>query len=80
MRRIVIPAPGCGADAITYLRRIFRLHADGLTSGEQVAFVFDLERFPFAAAIFQSLLAETSFTVIAMREENGARVFEARKG
>jgi hypothetical protein len=80
MRRIVIGAPGCGADTITYLRRIFQLHAEELKPGEQVAFVFDAERFPFAAAIFESLLAGACFTVVAMREEDGIRVFEARKG
>ncbi len=80
MRRIVICAPGCGADTITYLRRIFRMHAEELKPSERVAFVLDAERFPFAAAIVESLLAGAGFTVLAMREEHGTRVFEARKG
>ncbi len=79
MRRIVIRTPGCGADTITYLRRIFRLHAEELKSGEQVAFVFDAERFPFAAAIFESLMALAGLTMVAMREEDGTRVVEARR-
>jgi hypothetical protein len=79
MRRIFIRAPGCGADTITYLRRIFRLHAEELKPGEEVAFVFDAERFPFAAAIFASLMGSAGLTMIAVREEDGTRVVEARR-
>ena len=79
MRRIVIRAPGCGADTITYLRRIFRMHAEELKPGERVVFVLDAERFPFAVAIVASLLAGAGFTVLAMRDEDGTRVFQARR-
>ncbi|MGH7369981.1 MAG: hypothetical protein ACREIN_03755 [Candidatus Methylomirabilaceae bacterium] len=80
MRRIVVRAPGCGADTITYLRRIFRMHAGELQPDERVVFVLDAERFPFAAAIVESLLAGAGFTVLSVREEDGTRAFEARKG
>lgn len=80
MQRIVVRAPGCGADTITYLRRIFRMHAEELKPGECVVFVLDAERFPFAAAIVESLLAEAGFTVLSIREEDGTRVFEVLKG
>ena len=80
MRRIVVRAPACSADTITYLKRVFRIHAEELKQGERVEFVFDAERFPFAAAIFESLMAGAGFKVIGAREEGEARVFEAEKG
>jgi len=79
MQRIVIRAPTCSADSITYLKRVFRLHAEELKQGERVEFAFDAERFPFAEAIFESLLAGAGFRGVAAREENGTRVFEAEK-
>lgn len=78
MRRIVVRAPACG-DSITLLRRVFRIHAEELQAGDRVEFVFDAERFPFAAAIFESLMAGAGLKVIGLREENGSRVFEAEK-
>jgi len=79
MQRIVVRAPACGADIITYLKRVFRIHAEELQSGERVEFVFDAERFSFAAAIFESLTAGAGLRLIASREEDGSRVFEVEK-
>ncbi len=78
MRRIVVRAPACG-DSITLLRRVFRIHAEELQAGDRVEFVFDAERFPFAAAIFESLMSGAGLKVIGLREENGSRVFEVEK-
>jgi hypothetical protein len=80
MRRIVVRAPACGADIITYLKRVFRLHAEELQPGEQAEFVFDAERFPFAEAIFESLMAAAGLRIIAARAEDGTRLFAAEKG
>ncbi len=79
MQRIVVRAPACGADIVTYLKRVFRIHAEELQAGERVEFVFDAERFSFAAAIFESLMAGAGLRLIAAREGEGARVFEAEK-
>ena len=78
MRRIVVRAPACG-DSIALLRRVFRIHAEELKQGERIEFVFDAERFPFAAAIFESLMAGAGLKVIGAREEGESRVFEAEK-
>jgi len=80
MRRIAIRAPACGADIITYLKRVFRIHAEELQPGEQVEFAFDAERFPFADPIFESLMAAAGLRMIAARAEDGTRVFAAEKG
>ena len=79
MRRIVVRAPACGADIITYLKRVLRIHAEELQAGERVEFVFDLERFSFAAAVFESLMAGAGLKVVSARDVDGARVFEAEK-
>jgi len=78
MRRIVVRAPACG-DSIAFLRRVFRIHAEELNQGERVEFVFDGERFPFPAAIFESLLAGAGFKLITSNGEDGTRIFEAEK-
>ncbi len=78
MRRIVVRAPACG-DSIALLRRVFRIHAEELQAGERVEFTVDAERFPFAAAIFESLMAGAGLKLIGAREEDGARVFEVEK-
>ena len=78
MRRIVVRAPACG-DSITLLRRVFRIHAEELQAGDRVEFSFDAERFPFAAAIFQSLMTGAGLKLITAREEGGTRIFEAEK-
>ena len=80
MRRIVVRAPACGADIITYLKRVFRLHAEELQPGERAEFVFDAERFPFAEAIFESLMAAAGLRMIAARAEDGTRIVAAEKG
>ena len=79
MQRIVVRPPACGADIIIYLKRVFRIHAEELQGGERVEFVFDAERFSFAAAIFESLMACARLRLIAGREEDGSRVFEVEK-
>ncbi len=79
MRRIVVKAPACGADIITYLKRVFRIHAEELQAGERVALSFDAERFPFALAIFESLMTTAGMRVVGTREEDGDRVFEIEK-
>jgi hypothetical protein len=80
MRRIVVRPPACSADSITYLTRVFRIHVEELKEGEQVEFAFDAERFPFADAIFESLMKRAGLKVIAARIEGGTRVFAAEKG
>ena len=80
MRRIVVRAPACGADIITYLKRVFRIHAEELQPGERAEFVFDAERFPFAEAIFESLMKAAGLRLIAARAEDGTRVVAAEKG
>jgi hypothetical protein len=80
MRRIIVRAPACSADSITYLTRVFRIHAEELKPGEQVEFVFDAERFPFADAIFESLMKSAGLRAIAARTDGGIRVFAAEKG
>ena len=80
MRRIVVRAPACSADSINYLTRVFRIHAEELQPGEHVEFAFDAERFPFADAIFESLMKAAGLRVIAARAEDGTRVFAAEKG
>jgi hypothetical protein len=80
MRRIVVRAPACGADIITYLKRVFRIHAEELQPGERAEFVFDAERFPFAEAIFESLMAAAGLRMIGVRAEDGTRVFAAERG
>ena len=79
MRRIVVRAPACSADIITYLKRTFRIHAEELQPGERVEFVFDAERFQFPAAIFESLLGSVGLKVCSIHEEADGRVFEAEK-
>ncbi len=78
MRRIVVRPPACG-DSIALLRRVFRIHAEELQAGERVEFTFDAERFPFAAAIFESVMAGAGLRLITAREEDGSRVFEVEK-
>jgi ubiquinone/menaquinone biosynthesis C-methylase UbiE len=80
MRRIVVRALACGADIITYLKRVFRLHAEELKPGAKVEFVCNAERFPFADAIFESLMAAAGLRVIASRTDGGTRVFAVEKG
>jgi hypothetical protein len=80
MRRIVVRAPACGADIITYLKRVFRIHAEELQPGERAEFVFDAERFPFAEAIFESLMAAAGLRMIGVRAEGGTRIVAAEKG
>jgi hypothetical protein len=80
MRRIAIRAPACGADIITYLKRVFRIHAEELQPGEQAEFVFDAERFPFADAIFESLMAAAGLRMFGARVVEGTRIFAAEKG
>ena len=79
MRRIVVRAPPCGADIITYLKRVLRIHAEELRAGERAEFVFDPERFSFAAAVFESLMTGAGLKVVGAREEDRARIFEAEK-
>ncbi len=79
MQRIVVRAPACGADIITYLKRVLRIHAEELQAGERVEFAFDAERFPFATAIFESVMTGAGLRLIAAREEDGSRVFEVEK-
>jgi hypothetical protein len=79
MQRIVVRAPACGADIITYLKRVLRIHAEELQAGERVEFAFDAERFPFAAAIFESVMTGAGLRLIVAREEDGSRVFEVEK-
>jgi hypothetical protein len=45
-----------------------------------VEFAFDAERFPFAEAIFESLMKAAGLRLIAARAEDGTRVFAAEKG
>jgi len=80
MRRIVVRAPACSADSIVYLTRVYRIHAEELQPGEHVEFAFDAERFPFADAIFESLMKAAGLRVIAARAEDGIRVFAVQKG
>ena len=79
MRRITVRALTCGADIITYLKGVLRMHAGELQPGEHVEFAFDAERFPFADTIFNSLLTAVDFKLLSMREENGIRVLEVEK-
>ena len=79
MRRIVVRAPACSADSITYLKRVFRIHAEELHGGDRVEFALDAERFQFAVAIFESLLAGAGLKVLSNHEEDGTRVFETEK-
>ena len=79
MRRIVVRAPTCSADIITYLKRILRIHAEELQPGERVEFIFDAERFQFPAAIFESLLAGVGLKILSTREEDSIRVLKVEK-
>lgn len=79
MRRVVIRAPSCGADIITHLKGGLRFHAEELQPGEQVEFAFDAERFPYATAIFESLLVGVGLILLSTREEDHTRVFEVEK-
>ena len=79
MRRIVVKAPACSADIVTFLKRILRIHAEELQPGERVEFVFDAERFQFPAAIFESLLAGVGLKILSTREEDTLRVLEVEK-
>jgi hypothetical protein len=79
MRRIAIRPPACGADIITFLKRVFQTHAEEFQAGERVQFTFQAERFPFAAAIFESLMAGAGLKSVAARDEDGTRVFEVEK-
>lgn len=79
MRRIVVRAPTCSADIITYLKGIFRFHAEELQPGERVELAFDAERFQFAIAIFESLLVGVDLKLLSIREEDSIRIFEVEK-
>jgi hypothetical protein len=79
MQRIVVRAPTCSADIITYLKGIFRFHAEELQPGERVEFAFDAERLPFATAIFESLLAGVGLKLLATREEDSVRILDVEK-
>lgn len=79
MRRIVVRALTCSADIITYLKGALRIHAEELQPGERVEFAFDADRFPFATAIFESLLAGVDLQLLSAREEDGIRVLEVEK-
>ncbi len=79
MRRIIVRAPACGADIIIYLKGVFRFHAGELQPAEQAEFAFDADRFPFAAAIFESLLTDVGLKILSTREEDNIRVFEVEK-
>jgi hypothetical protein len=79
MRRIVIRAPTCGADLITFLKRVLTLHAQELQRGERIELAFDIDRFPFATSIFESLLAGADLRAVAYRREDAGHVFEAEK-
>ena len=79
MRRIVVRALTCSADIITYLKGALRIHAEELQPGEHVEFAFDTERFPFATAIFDSLLAGVGLKLLSTREEDSIRVIEVEK-
>ena len=80
MRRIVVRAPACSADSIVYLTRVFRIHAEELKQSEQVEFAFNAERFPFADAIFESLMKAAGLRVLAARIDGETRIFAAEKG
>jgi hypothetical protein len=79
MRRIVVRAPTCSADIITYLRGLFRFHAEELQPAERAEFACDADRFPFAPVIFESLLTGAGLKLLSMREEGTIRVFEVEK-
>ncbi len=79
MQRIVVRAPACSADIITYLKRVFQIHAEELQPGERVELAFDAERFPFALAIFESLLAGVGLTLLSTREEENTRLLVVEK-
>ncbi len=79
MRRIVVRAPACSADIITYLKRVFQIHAEELQPGERVEFAFDADPFPFATAIFESLLAGVGLKLLSTREDDSIRVIEVEK-
>ena len=79
MQRIVVRALTCSADIITYLKRVFQIHAEELQPGERVEFAFDAERFQFPAAIFESLLAGVGLKLLSTREEDSIQVLEVEK-
>ncbi|MDE2059623.1 MAG: hypothetical protein KGJ27_07875 [candidate division NC10 bacterium] len=79
MRRIVVRALTCSADIITYVKGVLRMHAEELQPAERVEFAFDANRFPFAIAIFESLLAGVGLKLLSTREEDGIRILEAEK-
>ncbi|KAB2958873.1 MAG: hypothetical protein F9K13_12200 [Candidatus Methylomirabilis oxygeniifera] len=79
MRRIVVRALTCSADIITFLKGTLRIHAEELQPGEPVEFAFDASRFPFAIAIFESLLAGVGMKLLSTREEDGMRLFKVEK-
>lgn len=79
MRRIVVRALTCSADIITYLRRTLHMYAEELQPGEHVEFAFDASRFPFAIAIFESLLTGVGLKLLSTREEDGMRLLEVEK-
>lgn len=79
MRRIVVRAPACSADIITFLKHTLRIHAEELQPGERVEFAFGAERFSFPAAIFESLLAGVGLKLLSTREEDSIRVLEVEK-
>jgi hypothetical protein len=60
----------------TYLKRVWN-PPGALSRREGFA---DAERFPFADAIFESLMAAAGLRMIAARAEDGTRVFAAEKG
>lgn len=79
MRRIVVRAPACGADIVTFLKHALRTHAEELQPGERAAFVFDAERFSFPIEIFKALLAGVGLQLCLTREEDGTHVLEVEK-
>ena len=79
MRRIVVRAPACSADIITYLKGVFRFHAGELQPGERLEFAFDVDPFPFVTAIFESLLTGVGLKILSTREEDHIRLFEVAK-
>lgn len=79
MRRIVVRAPACSADIVTFLKHALRTHAEELHAGERAEFAFDAERFSFPAAIFESLLAGVGLQLLSTHEEDGTRVLEVEK-
>ena len=79
MRRIVVRAPACSADIVTFLKHTLRTHAEELQPGERAEFVFDAERFSFPVAIFESLLAGVGLQLLSTHKEDSTQVLEVEK-